>query len=109
MSLRIGRIAAPAWTAVWGVTLIILFLLNRRYDLAYLPRWLAEFGRELTGRSSVGLDGLVRSLGGLIVAALIFVTWWGLGSLILRLVLPSGGLESRSARPWLWPRPRRSC
>ena len=96
MSLRIGRIAAPACTAVWGVTLIILFLLNRRYDLAYLPQWLAEFGRELTGRSSVGLDGLVRSLGGLIVAVLIFVAWWGLGSVILRLVLPSGGLGSRA-------------
>jgi len=96
MLLRMGRIAVPACTAVWGVALIILFLLNRRYDVAYLPQWLAEFGRELTGHSSVGLDGLIQSSGGLIGAVLIVVAWWGLGSIILRLVLPSGGLGSRA-------------
>ncbi len=96
MSIRIGRIAAPVCTAVWGVALIILFLLNRRYDLAYLPQWLAEFGRELAGRPSVGADGFVQSSGGLLVAVLVVVAWWSLGSLILRLLVPSSGLGSRA-------------
>jgi hypothetical protein len=82
--------------AVWGVTLIVLFLLNRRNDLVYLPRWLTEFCRELTGRSTIGTDGLVQSSGGLIVALLVVVAWWGFGSLILRLVVPSWWLGSRA-------------
>jgi hypothetical protein len=96
MSLRIGRIAAPACMAGWGVALIVLFLLNRRYDLAYLPQWLVAFGRELTSRSPVGLDGAVRSSGGVIVAVLVVVAWWGLGSFVFRLVAPSSGLGSRA-------------
>jgi hypothetical protein len=86
---------APTCTAVWGVGLLVLFLLNRRYDLAYLPGWLAEFGRELTARSPVGADGLVRTGGGLIAAGLIVVAWWGLGSLIRELIVSRDGLGSR--------------
>src|SRR4029077_12151662 len=86
---------APTCTAVWGVGLLVLFLLNRRYDLAYLPGWLAEFGRELTARSPVGADGLVRTAGGLIAAGLIVVAWWGLGSLIRELIVSRDGLGSR--------------
>jgi hypothetical protein len=93
---RIGRIEAPTGMAVWGTTLIILFLLNRRYDLPHLPQWLTEFSRTLVGHFPVGLDGVVGSSGGLIVAILIVLAWWGLGSLICGFVVPSSGLGSRA-------------
>jgi hypothetical protein len=94
--LRIARIAAPAFTAVWGVALIILFVLNRRYDLVYLPQWLAAFSRELTGDSLASLHGVAQSSGGVMVAILIVVAWWGLGSLVLRLVAPNLEFGSRA-------------
>src|SRR5712691_8366640 len=95
MAVRIGPIAASACTAAWGVALIAAFLLNRRYDLAYLPRWLAKLAQELIGHTPVGADGLLQSSGGAIIAVLVLVAWWGLGSLILRPVISSPQLGSR--------------
>lgn len=96
MSSRAGRLVGPGGTAVWGVALLVLFLLNRHHDLAHLPAWLAEFGRTLVGHSPVGADGLVQSSGGVIIAGLVVVAWWGLGSFILRLLLPTSSLGSRA-------------
>jgi hypothetical protein len=92
MSSRTGWRAGPVGTAVWGVALLVLFLLNRHHDLAHLPAWLAAFGRALVGHSPVGTEGLIQSSGGVIVAGLVVVAWWGLGSFILRLLLPGSSL-----------------
>jgi hypothetical protein len=96
MALRIGPIAASACTAAWGVALIAVFLLNRRYDAAHLPRWLPALARELIGDNPVGADGLLQSSGGVILAALVVIAWWGLGSFILRPVISSEQLGSRA-------------
>jgi hypothetical protein len=96
MSSRTERVAGPACMAVWGAALLVLFLLNRHYDLAYLPAWLTAFGRALIGRSPIGADGLLQSSGGVIVACLVVVGWWGLGSFSFRLLLPSPALGSRA-------------
>ena len=96
MSSRTERVAGPACMAAWGAALLVLFLLNRHYDLAYLPGWLAAFGRALIGRPPIGTDGLLQSSGGVIVACLVVVAWWGLGSLSFRLLLPSAALGSRA-------------
>ncbi|HSL49046.1 MAG TPA: hypothetical protein VK878_08250 [Candidatus Deferrimicrobiaceae bacterium] len=90
------RLAGPACTLAWGAALVVLFLLNRRYDLAHLPAWLAAFGRALIDHSPIGTDGLVQASGGVIVAGLVVAAWWGLGSFILRLLLPSSALGSRA-------------
>ena len=96
MPSRTGRLVGPTCTLTWGVALIVLFLLNRRYDVAHLPGWLVAFGRALIDRSPIGAGGLARSAGGVIVAGLMVIAWWGLGSFILRLLLPSAALGSRA-------------
>lgn len=96
MSLLTGRTTAPALTAAWGVVLIGLFLLNRRYDLPHLPEWLPALARELAGSSPVGAAGLAQSAGGLGIAILIVVAWWGLGSLVLLLTVPDARIGSRA-------------
>ena len=92
----VGRIQVLILAAAWGVGLIGLFLLNRRYDLPHLLDWLVALARELTRSTPVGSAGLVRSAGGVILAAFIVVAWWGLGSLIVRLIAPRGGLGARA-------------
>ena len=96
MTLRTGPIAASACTALWGVALIAAFLLNRHYDLAYLPGWLVRDARELAAHPTFGIDGLLQSCGGVLVAVLVLAAWWGLGSLILRYVVSRPGLGSRA-------------
>jgi hypothetical protein len=82
--------------ALWAGTLVSLFVLNRRYDLAYLPEWLGNLGRSLLARSPIGVEGLAQSAGGLILASLIVLAWWGLGSLVLDRLVPSEALGSRA-------------
>ena len=95
MALRTGPIAA-ACTALWGVALIAAFLLNRHYDLAYLPGWLARDARELAAHPTLGVHGLLQACGGVLVAVLVLAAWWGLGSLILQYVVSRPGLGSRA-------------
>jgi hypothetical protein len=85
-----------AFATAWGVGVVALFLLNRHYDLAYLPTWFPALVHELTLRSPVAVVGAVQSAGGVIVAALIVVAWWGLGSLVLSSVISSRELGSRA-------------
>jgi len=96
MALRTGPITASACTALWGVTLIAAFLLNRHYDLAYLPGWLARDARGLAAQPTFGVHGLLQSCGGVLGAVLVLAAWWGLGSLILRYVVSRPGLGSRA-------------
>ena len=96
MALRIGSLVAYACTAAWGVALIAAFLLNRHHDLVYLPGWLASLARELTARPIIGAAGLFQSLGGVVIATLVVVAWWGLGSAILGLLVSSRDLGSRA-------------
>jgi len=96
MTTRTERLLGPAVMGLWGATLIVLFVLNRDYDLAYLPEWLPDLGRALFGRSPMGVGGLVQSAGGVILAILIVVAWWGLGTLVLQRLMPSQALGSRA-------------
>src|SRR5262245_13003718 len=96
MALRISPLVASACTAAWGVALIAAFLLNRHHDVAYLPGWLARFARELATQPTIGAAGLFQSAGGVLIATLVVVAWWGLGSAILRVVVSSRELGSRA-------------
>jgi hypothetical protein len=91
-----GRMAGMALATGWGAGVIALFLVNRHYDLAYLPTWVPALVHELTLRSPVAIAGLGHSVGGVIAAALIVVAWWGLGSFVLAFVIPSRELGSRA-------------
>src|SRR5262245_54069765 len=95
MALR-TRPAASACMALWGVALIAAFLLNRQHDLAYLPSWLARDARTLAAHPTLGVDGLLRSSGGVLVAVLVLAAWWGLGRFILRYVVSGPRLGSRA-------------
>jgi len=96
MALRISPLVASACTAAWGAALITAFLANRHHDVAYLPGWLASLARELTAQPMIGAAGLIQSVSGLLIATLVVVAWWGLGSAILRCVVSSRELGSRA-------------
>jgi hypothetical protein len=91
-----GRLAGLVFAAAWGVGVVGLFLVNRHYDLAYLPTWIPALVHELTPRSPLAVAGLAQSAGGVIVATLIVGAWWGLGSLVLAFVIPSRELGTRA-------------
>ena len=96
MALRISPLVASVCTAAWGVALIAAFLLNRHHDVAYLPGWLARAARELAAQPTIGAAGLFQSTGGVLIATLVVVAWWGLGSAILRFIVSSRELGSRA-------------
>ena len=73
------------WTA-WGLSLVTIFLLNRHYDLPYLPAWLRAQFVALAIGPSIGTRGLCESLGGLLIAGVMVLAWWGFGDFILRVL-----------------------
>src|SRR5262245_1712703 len=96
MELRISPLVASACTAGWGGALIAAFLLNPPPHVAYLPGWLARAARELAAQPTIGAARLLQSMGGVLIAGLVVVAWWGLGSAILRVVVSSRELGSRA-------------
>jgi 4-amino-4-deoxy-L-arabinose transferase-like glycosyltransferase len=64
--------------AAWALLLIIAFLAYRGADAGQLPRLLGNLG----GGPLIGGAGLVDSILGLVIAILILLAWYGLGSLI---------------------------
>jgi hypothetical protein len=55
-----------------------------------------SLARELAAQPTIGAAGLIQSVSGLLIATLIVVAWWGLGSAILRCVVSRRELGSRA-------------
>jgi hypothetical protein len=77
--------------AAWALLLIIAFLAYRGADAGQLPGLLGKLG----GGPLLAGQGFRESVFGLIFAVLIFMAWYGLGSLISRVIKrPSSGESS---------------
>jgi hypothetical protein len=77
-----------AWSAIllsWGVILIVAFLKYRGPDVGHLTFLAGSFFQSLSIPALFSLKGLAASAAGAIVAALITLSWYGLGDLIVRL------------------------
>ena len=70
---------------VWGVSLMIAFLSFRGTDVGRLPALASSFFRSFSASSPFGLTALFSSAIGALIAALIVLSWFGLGSLLVRL------------------------
>jgi hypothetical protein len=70
---------------VWGISLIIAFLSFRGSDVGQLASLASSFFRALSPSALFGLRGLAASAAGLLVAASIVLSWYGLGALLVRL------------------------
>jgi hypothetical protein len=84
MSTRARDIGVIAGAGGWWLLLTTAFLLGRGDDLGRLPGLLAAVAASM-GRGPVwGRAGLVESLTGLAIAALIGLAWYGTGTTISR-------------------------
>lgn len=88
MSARTRQIGIAAVTGAWMVALSAAFLLNRGEDVGRLPTLLASFLGALTRGPVWGMSGLLPSMAGVTIAALIGLAWYGLGHAILSQVEP---------------------
>lgn len=70
---------------VWGASLIMAYLGFRGPDVGRLPNLAGSFFRSLSAYSPFGLSGLASSAVGASLAALIVLSWYGLGCLLVRL------------------------
>jgi hypothetical protein len=85
-----------AWGAIlliWGVILIVAFLNFRGPDVWRLPSLAGSFFQSLSIPALFSLKGLAASAAGAIVAALITLSWYGLGDLIVRLAQKQNAQE----------------
>ena len=95
MSARAREIGGVAVAGAWWIFLAITFLWNRGDDVGRLPALTASFAVSLAHGPVWGLGGLLASLAGTTLAALIGLAWYGLGAAITR-GLP--GLRHRPTR-----------
>ena len=95
MSARAREIGVVAVAGAWWLFLAITFLWNRGDDVGRLPALTASFAVSLAHGPVWGLGGLLASLAGTTLAALIGLAWYGLGAAITR-GLP--GLRHRPTR-----------
>ncbi|HEX7212839.1 MAG TPA: hypothetical protein VF578_01395, partial [Methylomirabilota bacterium] len=95
MSARIRPIAIAALAGAWVVVLAGAFLLNRGDDVGRLPVLLGASIGALSRGPVWGLAGLVSSVAGVIIAALIGVAWYGVGHTILSRLEEATGPGSR--------------
>ncbi len=65
--------------AIWAAVLVTVFVAFRSTDLLRLPSLVGNLG----GGSLVGGEGILDSLVGVVIGALIFASWLGLGTLIV--------------------------
>jgi hypothetical protein len=82
-----ARANAPAGAIllIWGVSLIVAFLSFRGPDVGQLPSLASSLFRSLSTSSTLGLAGLTASAVGVLIGALIVLSWYGLGDLLVRL------------------------
>lgn len=77
-----------AWIAIlliWGVSLVVAFLSFRGPDVGHLTSLTSSFFQSLSLTTLFSLKGLASSAAGVSVAALITLSWYGLGDLLVRL------------------------
>jgi hypothetical protein len=87
MTTRPRRIGVIAVAGAWWLSLAALFLLNRGEDVGRLPSLLTAFAGTLAEGPITGRSGLLPSIGGLVLAGLIGLAWYGLGDAIRRWVM----------------------
>jgi len=89
MSVRTRQIGMAAVAGAWVVALAAGFLLNRGEDVGRLPTLLAPSVGALSRGPVWGLAGLLPSLVGVTIAALIGLAWYGVGQAILSRIEPA--------------------
>ena len=82
MSARAREIGVVVVAGAWWIFLAITFLWNRGDDVGRLPALTASFAVSLAHGPVLGLGGLLASLAGTTLAALIGLAWYGLGAAI---------------------------
>jgi hypothetical protein len=83
MNARVRRIGISALVGAWVLSLAGAFLLNRGEDVGRLSALLAASVAALSRGPVWGLAGLLSSVAGVTIAALIGLAWYGLGHTIL--------------------------
>lgn len=86
---------AEAGLLAWGLSLVGAFLLFHP-ELASLPAQLLSQAASPRAGSAVALPGLLRSLGGLALAAGLALAWYGAGDLVVRLATGASGRGPRA-------------
>jgi dolichyl-phosphate-mannose-protein mannosyltransferase len=74
--------AAPLLIAAWAVVLLIAFFANRGSDVGQLGKLIGN----LTGGPLFGWEGFKDSFIGGLIAIVILIAWFGLGSLITKFI-----------------------
>lgn len=99
---------AGAILLAWGMLLIVAFLSFRGSDVGRLPAHAFSFFRSLTTSSPFALSGLAASVLGVLIAALVSLSWYGLGDLIVHLVrtprVEEISSDQRSSKAFEWAR-----
>jgi hypothetical protein len=75
--------ATSAILLVWAASLIVAFMMFRSSDVGRLPSLASSFFRSLSASSLFGTSGLANSAVAILIAALIVLSWYGLGHLLL--------------------------
>ena len=88
MSARTRRIGIAAVAGAWVVSLAAAFLLNRGDDVGRLATLLAACVAAFSQGPVWGLAGLLSSVAGAAIGALIGLAWYGLGHAILSRMEP---------------------
>ncbi|HEU4438929.1 MAG TPA: hypothetical protein VFT36_06745, partial [Methylomirabilota bacterium] len=97
MSARIRQIGIAALAGAWVSWLAGTFLLNRGDDVGRLPMLVAASIARFSRGPVWGLTGLLSSVVGVIIAALIGLAWYGLGRAILSRVEATTSPGSRES------------
>lgn len=86
MTTRAERIGVVAVAGAWWLSLAVAFLLNRGDDVGRLPALAAAVLASMARGPVWGLAGGLSSIGGLVMAILMVLAWYGLGDVTLRAV-----------------------
>ncbi len=96
-TIRYGRRGFAPIASAWLLLLGTAFFLNRGEDAGRLAGLLRDMLGSLARDRLVSASGVVAGAGGLFIAALLVLAWFGLGDLLLR--LGRGGRDSLEAPP----------
>ena len=96
-TIRYGRRGFAPIASAWLLLLGTAFFLNRGEDAGRLAGLLRDMLGSLARDRLVSASGVLAGTGGLFIAALLVLAWFGLGDLLLR--LGRGGRDSLEAPP----------